>query len=393
MTIALVGGGSGGHITPILAVAAELKRAKPDIKLIYIGQKGDPIAAVPTASPLIDEAYLIQAGKFRRYHGVGMWQIFDIQTVLKNIRDFFLTLVGIGQSYRLLGRLKPAAIFTPGGFVGVPVGLAAHWHHVPFVTHDLDALPGLANRINARHAAIHAVAMPVELYPYPKDKTVYVGVPTAKDFVPVDMTLMHSYRKEVDLIQYDPVIFVIGGGQGAQRLNEAVKAVSSDLLARYPKLAIIHTAGGANEQAVTTAYDKLITATDRSRVVVKGFLNDVFRYSGAADVVITRAGATNMAEFAVQHKPIIVVPNPQLTGGHQVKNAEHLQQAGAISLVTEAEIASTDNAALLSAIQGLLDHKEVAAQLGQRLGTYANQNAAAELAKLILSVTGQGNAA
>jgi UDP-N-acetylglucosamine--N-acetylmuramyl-(pentapeptide) pyrophosphoryl-undecaprenol N-acetylglucosamine transferase len=372
MTIALVGGGSGGHITPILAVAAELKRAKPDIKLIYIGQKGDPIAAVPTASPLIDEAYLIQAGKFRRYHGVGMWQIFDIQTVLKNIRDFFLTLVGIGQSYRLLGRLKPAAIFTPGGFVGVP---------------------GLANRINARHAAIHAVAMPVELYPYPKDKTVYVGVPTAKDFVPVDMTLMHSYRKEVDLIQYDPVIFVIGGGQGAQRLNEAVKAVSSDLLARYPKLAIIHTAGGANEQAVTTAYDKLITATDRSRVVVKGFLNDVFRYSGAADVVITRAGATNMAEFAVQHKPIIVVPNPQLTGGHQVKNAEHLQQAGAISLVTEAEIASTDNAALLSAIQGLLDHKEVAAQLGQRLGTYANQNAAAELAKLILSVTGQGNAA
>lgn len=335
---------------------------------------------------------MISAGKFRRYHGEGLRQAFDILTLFKNIRDFFRMLIGTIQSYFLLGRLKPAAIFTPGGFVGVPVGFAGAWHHIPFITHDLDALPGLANRINARHAVIHAVGMPKELYPYPADKTEYVGVPTSRDFSPVSQANQEAFREQLSLGAYEQVVFVIGGGLGAQRLNDALLAVSKDLLARYPKLVIIHTAGRANDTAMEAAYDEQLDDDMRGRVLVKGYLDDVFRYSGAADLVITRAGATNMAEFAVQHKACIVVPNPLLTGGHQIKNAVHLEEAGAIKVVTEDAITENPNA-LLSAVKELLDDEEARKTLGKKLGTYAKPNAAADLAAILLKVVGQGNEA
>src|SRR5258708_980642 len=102
MTIVLTGGGSGGHITPLLAVADELKRLKPDARLVYIGQKGDKLADIPAKHPSIDKAYYIRAGKFRRYHGEGWRQFFNLVTLFKNARDFVWLLVGWRQSRRLL---------------------------------------------------------------------------------------------------------------------------------------------------------------------------------------------------------------------------------------------------------------------------------------------------
>src|SRR5579862_7870303 len=182
MTILLSGGGSGGHITPLLAVAAELKKLQPDIHIIYVGQRGDKLADIPAHDHNIDEVHTVRAGKFRRYHGEGIKQVLDVQTVLKNVRDAGRVVRGLDESRRLLKRLKPDLVFIKGGFVGVPVGLAAAQLHIPFITHDSDAVPGLANRIIARWATAHAVALPKELYNYPADKTFTVGVPISSDF-------------------------------------------------------------------------------------------------------------------------------------------------------------------------------------------------------------------
>ena len=124
MTILLTGAGSGGHITPILALAKELKLQKPDAKLIYVGQTGDKLGDIPANDPNIDVVYTIRAGKLRRYHGEGLKQLLDLLTWFKNIRDFFYLLIGMVQSRRLLKRLQPDIIFIKGGFVGVPIGLA-----------------------------------------------------------------------------------------------------------------------------------------------------------------------------------------------------------------------------------------------------------------------------
>src|SRR3990167_7210097 len=129
MILILTGGGSGGHITPLLAVADELKKQRPNLTLVYIGQRGDKLADIPAKHHSIDKVYTVRAGKFRRYHGEGWRQLLDLLTFGKNVRDFFLVLIGLWQSYWILKKLKPVALFVKGGYVGVPVGLAAAWLH------------------------------------------------------------------------------------------------------------------------------------------------------------------------------------------------------------------------------------------------------------------------
>ena len=333
MTIVVTGGGSGGHITPILAVAHELKRQQPDVRIVYIGQKGDKLIDIPAADPNIDEVYAVSAGKFRRYNGEGIWQIFDLPTQFKNIRDGLRVIKGLWQSYRLLKKLRPAIIFTRGGFVSVPVALGGKLNGIPYVTHDVDSVPSLANRIIARWAILHAVALPKEIYPYPAEKTVLVGVPLHHEYQLVTPALQHRYRQELKLDTYKQMLFITGGGNGAEQLNRAVVANAEYLLTRYPELCIVHLAGRSLEVATSTAYDAILAPEARKRVMVQGFITGLYKYIGAADVVIARGGATNLAEFAVQAKACIIVPASQLVGNHQVKNAQVYADRGAITHV------------------------------------------------------------
>jgi len=380
--VVLTGGGSGGHITPILAVADELKRQRPNLEITYIGQRGDKLSDIPAQHPTIDRVYVVSAGKFRRYHGEGWRQLLDLPTIAKNLRDSFRVLAGIWQSYWLLRRLKPAGIFIKGGFVGVPIGLAAAMRHIPYITHDSDAVPGLANRIIARWAKVHAVALPKDTYNYPPDKTITVGVPIATHYVATSDEQRAAYRRDIGLGDYKTIILVTGGGLGAQRLNEAVASIVPELLTAYPELAMVHVAGRDHETTMQTTYKQLDPKQQR-RVVIKGFVADLYRYSGAADLIITRAGATHLAEFAAQHKACIIVPNPQLTGGHQVKNASYLSAQQAAVIIAE-ETLKLDSTRLLQTIRRLLDDPAKRHELGERLGHFALPDATQWLVKLIL---------
>lgn len=385
LTIALVGGGSGGHITPLLAVAEELKKQQPDVKLVYIGQTGDRLLDVPQKHHTVSKTYSIRAGKFRRYHGEGLKQLLDIKTFLKNVRDFFYFLMGTWQAYWLLGRVKPDIIFVKGGFVGVPVGLAAAKRHIPFITHDSDAIPGLANLIIARWATEHAVALPKSVYKkYPASKTHTVGVPVDNSYRRVTDDLKASYQKELGIEKGSKVIFITGGGNGALRLNEAVLTAVAPLLKADPKLFVIHGTGREHEAVFKQYYKDTFTKDELKRTLVKGFfVNDLYKHSGAADIVITRAGATNLAEFAMQQKCCIIVPNPQLTGGHQTKNANYLSdQKAAVVLYDDAVTAQPD--VLGKVITDLLANPAERAKLSQNLGKFAQPRAAKELAQLLL---------
>lgn len=384
MTIILVGGGSGGHITPLLAVAAELKLLQPTARLIYLGQRGDKLADVPAQDKNIDEIYTVSAGKFRRYNGAGVKQLLDIPSLAKNSRDFFRAVKGLGQARRLLKKIKPDIIFIKGGFVGVPVGLAAAQLGIPYVTHDSDAIPGLANRIIARWAAAHAVALPKELYGYSPAKTFVVGVPVASDYKPVTAELERRYRQELKIANTAPVIFVTGGGNGAQRLNEAVVAIVPQLFERYPELVVLHAVGPDHVESTKSAYAKVLSPELLDHIRVEGFVRGLYRYSGAADLIITRAGATSIAEFAAQAKACIMVPNPQLTGGHQVKNAQVLAAEGAVRLVTETQLDTSGAAILEQETSKLLDDSANRNELGKKIAQFAHPQAAQELARLLL---------
>lgn len=381
--ILLTGGGSGGHITPLLAVAAELKRRQPDTTIIYIGQKGDNLSDIPASNPHIDEVYSIRAGKFRRYHGEGLRQLLDLSTVFKNARDALYVLVGLWQSRRLLKKLQPAVIFVKGGFVGVPVGLAAAQLHIPYITHDSDSVPGLANRLIARWAAVHAVAMPKEVYAYPQDKTVTTGIPLRKEFVPVTDVLQAEYRKAITIPKTAKLLFIIGGGLGSQAVNRAVGQAVPHLLGQFPDLHVVHGVGRSNEEEMSKYYNEQLSDQEQGRVRVHGYLPDVYQYSGAADLIITRAGATNLAEFAVQGKACIVVPAAFLTGGHQVKNAEYLAEQSAVSVLRQDELEADPNR-LAKQVSELIANPAERAQMGKKLSSFAHPNATSEIADLII---------
>jgi UDP-N-acetylglucosamine--N-acetylmuramyl-(pentapeptide) pyrophosphoryl-undecaprenol N-acetylglucosamine transferase len=382
--VVLTGGGSGGHITPLLAVAGELKRRDPKTKLVYVGQTGDRFASVVAKDPLIDEAHTVRAGKFRRYHGEGWRQLLDVATIARNIRDVFYVLAGIWQSRRLMKRLRPDIIFSRGGFVSVPVCLGGRLAGVAYITHDSDPVPSLANRLIAPWATAHAVALPKDIYPYPANKTVSTGIPLSKSFVPVAPALKKKYRQILKIPESAQLLFVIGGGQGSQLINRAVADIAPHLLGEFPKLYIVQVAGESNVAEMTTLYDERLSEAEQGRVRVLGYTDEVYRYSGAADIVLCRAGATNLAEFALQGKACVVVPSNFLAAGHQLKNAEYLAEKSA-SLVMDEDGLLKDPNRLAKQLSGLLRDPARQKRLGERLATFAKPRATEELVDLILN--------
>lgn len=296
-------------------------------------------------------------------------------------------MIGFFQSFRLLGKIKPEAVFTRGGFVSVPVALAARLRGIPFLTHDSDSTPSLANRIIAPWAAVHAVALPKEGYPYPKNKTYQVGVPISSNYSLVTGSGLKRFRSELGLTDYEQVICVTGGGNGAQNLNKVVLANSSYLLKKYPKLALLHIAGRNLAEEVSKQYDEILSPADRKRVIVKDFVTDLYRYSGAADIVIGRGGATNLAEFAVQGKACIIIPSSQLIWN--VKNAKALAADNAIIELSEEH--AEQERRLGSLVADLLDNPRKRLELAKKFIQFSRPNATEDIAKLILDQAKKNN--
>ena len=381
LKIVLTGGGSGGHITPILAVAKELKALKPDSTIIYIGQKGDELADLPKNDPNIDKVYSVRAGKYRRYHGDGIKQFFDIPTIAKNLRDLVYIFVGLLQSWRLMRKIRPDIIFSRGGYVSVPVAWGGKICNVPYITHDSDSTPSLANRIIARGAKLHAVALPEDLYPYPRDKTITVGVPIGSEYQPVDHAKQQDFRQQIHMPSDSKVLLVTGGGNGAQQLNSSVVAAAKQLLINYPKLHIIHFSGRKLEQQVRQGYEQVLERKDIDRVLVKGYVTDHYRYSGAADIILARGGATSLAEIAAQGKACIVIPSPQLIWN--VKNAQTLEDMHAIVMLQEKP--SGQASELVAEVSKLLDDDSLRLHLASKISSLAKPDSASKLADLILN--------
>lgn len=361
-----------------MAVAHELKTLDPTVELIYIGEKGGKFAHLTYEHHAIDGTYTISAGKFRRYYGESwLSRLLDWRTNFLNIRDAFRVVLGILQAIMLLKRLRPDAIFLKGGFVGVPTGIAARILGIPVVTHDSDIMPGLANRVAGRNAKVHATAMPSEHYAYPKEKVRHVGVLVSLDYQRVTPGLMKGYRTDLGLPSDAEVLFVTGGSQGARNINRTMAEIAPALLNKRPNLHILHQVGKGNENTYG--------AYSSDRLHVMPFVQGLHRYSGAADVIVTRAGANTLAEFGIQQKACIVIPHPFLTGGHQLKNAEYLEKKEAAVVLQEADV-SKHPEKLTEAIIALLDDDDKRQDMAEALNDMAIPDAARKLAMILLDV-------
>lgn len=321
----------------------------------------------------------IKAGKFRRYNGKFLSGLLYPKTLILNTRDLFRLPLSVLSSYKVLKKFKPDLVFSKGSFVAVPVGLAAKLAGVPIITHDSDSSPGLANRIIGRWAKIHATGLPSEFYSYKKSKIVQVGIPMNPKIQKSSPKLQSEAKGQLKLPKESSVLLVTGGGNGSKKLNELMIEIAPELLKTNLSLHIIHLTGPKHEPSVKAAYRALPSA-ERDRVSVLGFSSDFPIFLLASSLVITRAGATTLAEIAATGKACIVIPAPFLSGGHQLKNAQLLSQKDAVVVMPN----ETSPDELLAVVSNLLSDDRRRSELSENLNKTAITDASARLAKLIL---------
>ena len=377
MKVLAVGGGSGGHVTPVVAVCREIVRAAPDAEVSFwcdrkFGPSAMKIFQAYNPSIPID---MIYSGKLRRYHGLGKFHMLRPSILFPNIIDLVKVSGGFIQSVFKLIKLRPDVVFMKGGYVCLPVGYAARLLRIPMVIHDSDAHPGLTNRLLAPFAVKIGTGAPLKYYNYPKDKAVYVGIPIAEDFKVYSKEQQKVFKHELGFDRDRPLVVVTGGGLGATRINEAVVRDRTQLL-QGTSVLLISGQG---------SYDDIASKTrPMNGWRLEPFISEnMAMVLAAADIVVARAGATTLLELAALNKPTIIIPNGMLTAGHQLKNAKVYQDNFAAIIMKEDEL--TSQGSLARKIKDLLSAPKILSELGENFGKFARPDAAKEMAELVLS--------
>ena len=316
----------------------------------------------------------IRAGKLRR-------RARNLSTLWLNMRDLLLTLIGTYEAFRVLRKFKPDVIFLKGGFVCLPVGLAAHLLRLPYVIHESDIHPGLTNRILSRWATKIAVGFPVKHYhDFDLSRLVFTGTP-------VRPQLLSAHRLEgLAAFKLDsslPVILVTGGSQGARQINDVVVAALPELLERYQ---VIHQTGEGEIERIKFAVSRLKLPLRNRYRPVAFLLSEMPSALAAADLLIARAGAQTIAEAAILGKPTVLIPNYQ-SAAHQQENAKVLSRAGAARVLDGSKLTPQR---LVGEVTRILDDPKEQAALERGIMSFGRPTAADELAKLILAVGSNG---
>ena len=377
MRILAAGGGSGGHVSPVVAVINEIAKQESEHEFLFVCDKAFAVQArglmlQGTEVPVTVKT--ITSGKFRRYSHLTMGrQLLMPRIVLANLRDMFKVGIGVIQSLWLVWQFRPDVFFAKGGFVCLPVGVAARLLGVPIVVHDSDTRPGLTNRVLGRWASAIATGSPLENYDYPHKISAFVGVPIAEEFHPIDEETQRGLKLKLGFDPSLPLIVATGGGLGAASINTSLLQAGPRLLADNVQL--YHVTGRKHFDEVNA----LATRHDKNKVVpfVYEGMADVL---GAADIVISRASATFIQELAGLRKAAVLVPARAL--GDQQKNAEVYRKADAAVILTDDQIAEAN--VLYDTLSALLAAKGRREALARRLHAFARPNAARDVAVIVL---------
>ncbi|MEX1052172.1 MAG: UDP-N-acetylglucosamine--N-acetylmuramyl-(pentapeptide) pyrophosphoryl-undecaprenol N-acetylglucosamine transferase [Patescibacteria group bacterium] len=341
--IVLVGGGTGGHIFPLVAVAEELQVRKQPF--VYIGSADGPEAGIIAGHGWEFEA--IAAGKWRRYRTVA--------SILQNVADVFRTVKGFFQAVRLLRRLDAQLVVSKGGYVAVPVLYAARLIGCPVIVHESDAVMGLANKIGSKFAQKVLTAFDPAVLDG-DGRFVKVGIPVRRALI--QAARLRSPKKD------RPVLLILPGSQGSMAINRYVKEGMAEFLGKYD---IIHLTGEPDYQVfaeIKRALPKNLAARYKPYPFIE---RELPYYYQAADLIIARSSATTMAEAALFKKPLYVVPLPQSANNHQQRNAQLLEASGAVMVRQQYQL-STEQ--LLTDIESLLSNPERLLAMGESLGRY-----------------------
>lgn len=373
MKIAFAGGGSGGHFYPIIAIAEALQDLVREEHLIaptlyYLGPNQFDARALFENGI----AYLyIPAGKMRRYAS------------LQNVTDAFVTLLGVFSALITLFRIYPDVVVSKGGYTSVPVVIAARLLRIPVIIHESDAKPGRANLLAAKFARKIAISFESAAAYFPKEaqsKIARTGIPIRKALMRVES---EGARQYLGLEAGVPTVLVLGGSQGAMRINEAILSALPDLVAIAN---VIHQTGRAHLKSVE-AVGKVAVGTnpDAARYHPVDYLDQVSmqRAASVADVIVSRAGANSIAEIGLWKKPAILIPIPESVSHDQRTNAYAYAQRGAAVVLEEENLTPH---LLVAEIKRILDDPALAKKMAAASEGFTDPDAARILAREVLTI-------
>jgi UDP-N-acetylglucosamine--N-acetylmuramyl-(pentapeptide) pyrophosphoryl-undecaprenol N-acetylglucosamine transferase len=358
-------GGTAGHIFPALATAERL-RDGIHADVLFVGRdQGQEAAIVPAAGFPLET---VEALPFVRKLSPAMLRA--PATALRAARRCRSIVRGAD------------VVLGMGGYVSVPVSLAARWERVPLVLHEQNAVPGLANRVAARWARVVALAFGEAARRLPRRAhTVVTGNPVRERIVGIRerrMELLPAALEAFGLRSERRTVVLFGGSQGALRLNRAA-AGACGLLARRRDLQVLLITGPAHEDAVRAD----LPGSGSLEVRVLGFAERMELVYAVADLMVARAGATTVAEISVCGLPALLVPYPHATGRHQEANARALERSGGAAVVADQDLTPQ---LLAERIEALIDHRERLDAMARASASFGRPHAADDLARLAAKV-------
>ncbi|MCL2151076.1 MAG: undecaprenyldiphospho-muramoylpentapeptide beta-N-acetylglucosaminyltransferase [Coriobacteriia bacterium] len=364
MMVVISTGGTGGHITPALAVAQTLQSRAVDV--VFAG------------TPDSMEERLVQAAgiSFQSFAARGLkrkkpleWPALAVQLMRSR-----------SAARRWLLGVDPQVVATFGGYASLPVGLAANALRLPLLVHEQNARPGLANRLLARRAGIIALSDAAAQGGFRgQAQLVVTGNPLRNELFGISQS---QARGRLGLPMTGRLLLVFGGSSGAHHLNDAVLSLASGLLAEFADLTVMHISGEADYEWVNGQLDQAGIAADRWRVLA--YCHQMGEAYAAADLVLARAGASSLAEITALGKAALLVPYPYAAADEQTANAERLSSVGAAQVWADQDLEEPGFAELLKNLLADGSLREGLAAQAARLG---RPDAAERIADLIMAMS------
>jgi len=318
MEIVFTGGGTGGHIFPILAIAREMRKIynKQDLKMFYIGPKDGYSLDLLNKEKIVIKRIL--AGKLRRYFS------------FKNLIDIFKVPIGILQAFFYLFFLAPDVVMSKGGYGSFPVVIAARILHTPIILHESDVTPGLVSKKTSKWAAEIFTSFPNTEY-FSKKKIINIGNAIRKNILNGSEI---AAKNIFELMGDKPLILILGGSQGSQKINDTILSILPEMLQNFE---IIHQTGKKNFSQVKNESNTILSPKLRKYYHPLPFLDEK-EYKNAlfaCSIVISRAGAGSIFAIAANKKASILIPLPNSAPNHQIKNAYAYNKAGACQVIEQ----------------------------------------------------------
>jgi UDP-N-acetylglucosamine--N-acetylmuramyl-(pentapeptide) pyrophosphoryl-undecaprenol N-acetylglucosamine transferase len=363
-TILIAAGGTGGHLYPAIAVAEEIRRERPDIKIIFIGTR-ERIEAqeVPRAGFPFVPISIEAPGK----------------SIASMIRFPFKFSSAIVESLRLISKEKPAAMLGAGAYLSVPAGLAAWAFHVPIALLEINAIGGTANKLLSKVADKLFVAYGESRTQFSKrvsETATVSGTPVRAGMGDNQTTSAEEARASFGLDPARTTILVFGGSLGARAINDAMQSVAAPLSARGLNI-LWQTGKSADIEKLKAEF------VNQPNVRVADYIYDMERAYAAADLVVCRAGASSLAELSRIGKPAVLVPYPFAAAGHQEENARAFERDGAALVLRDQELKEK----LDPTIRALIEDKPKLQSMSEAMKRRANPDAAKVVAQWLIERT------